>query len=211
MVELEDAQGRLADLKQPLIDAHIAAAQAWKTLVEERPELALPCDSTTRANFLHDHICSQTARRVGDRAGVEVADSLGFFALRIGHDILLRFKFVGDGYPHNVATQQQKHLARQQYTEEMTLALNGNSALTPPTLLTCGYTLDGEQIGRVEIRRDCKGHLPWMYDIYGGDRVVRPEEFEGMKDTTKPATIRKATETPEPKEGGTEAGQSESS
>ncbi|MDQ3677758.1 MAG: hypothetical protein M3401_13330 [Actinomycetota bacterium] len=50
-----------------------------------------------------------------------------------------------------------------------------------------------------------------MYDIYGGDRVVRPEEFEGMKDTTKPATIRKATETPEPKEGGTEAGQSESS
>jgi hypothetical protein len=138
---------------------------------------------------------------------VEIADCLGFFALRIGHDILLRFKFVGDGHPHNVATTQQKHLARQQYTEDMTLALNGSTALTPPTLLTCGYTLEDGDIGRIEIRRDCKGQLPWMYDIYGGDRVVRPTQFDGMKDVTKPATIRKTTE---PKEGDAEADQSES-
>lgn len=207
MVELEDAQDRLADIKQELIDAHIAATQAWKTLVEKHPALALPCDSTTRANFVHDHICSQIARRLGNRTDVEIADCLGFFALRIGHDILLRFKFVGGGHPQNVATEQQKHLARQQYTEEMTIALNGDSALTPPTLLTCGYTLDDGEIGRIEIRRDCKGQLPWMYDIYGGDRVVRPVEFDGMADTTKPATIRKAAE---PKEGDTEAAESES-
>jgi hypothetical protein len=207
MVELEDAQRRLADIKQDLIDAHTAAAEAWETFVKEHPSLALPCDSTTRANFLHNHISSQVARRVGDRAQVEIADCLGFFALRVGHDILLRFKFVGQGQPSNVATDQQKYLARQHYTEDMTLALNGDSALTPPTLLTCGYTLDGEQIGRIEIRRDCKGHLPWMYDIYGGDRVVRPTQFDGMQDDTRPATIRKTTE---PKEGDTGADQSES-
>jgi hypothetical protein len=201
MVELEDVQSRFGALHQPLIDAHIAAAANWATFLKEHPHLARPCDSTARANILHCHIRSEVAPRVADMPGVKVTDCLGFVGLKIHHDILLRFKFVGHGAPSNVATTQQKLLARQEFTEDMTLALTGDPALTPPTLLTCGYTLDGEKIGRIEIRRDCKGHLPWMYDIYGGTTVVRPTVFEGLEDTAKPAKIRKTTE--RKKDGGT--------
>ena len=75
-----------------------------------------------------------------------------------------------------------------QFDEPMLLALAG-SALTPPTLLTCGYTLDGTEIARIEIRRDCKHHLPWKFDIYGGTEVVEPLVISGMDDTAKPAVV----------------------
>jgi hypothetical protein len=57
-------------------------------------------------------------------------------------------------------------------------------------MLTCGYTLDdGIELARVEIRRDCKGHQPWSFDIYGGEAVAEPLVFPGMTDTTRPATV----------------------
>ena len=59
----------------------------------------------------------------------------------------------------------------------MMLALAGDSALTPPTLLTCGYTLDGDKIGRIVVRRDCIGHPPWHYEIYGGRTAVENIPF----------------------------------
>lgn len=194
MLEAEDARTRLGDIHQTLIDAHVAAVGAWERFLKERPDLARPCDATTRANFIHNHVCLEIGQRVDGMPNVELTDCLDFMALKVGHDILLRFKFVGQGTPSNVATVQQKLLARQTFSEDMTLRLTGDPALVPPTLLTCGYTLDGEKVGRIEIRRDCKGHLPWMYDIYGGETVVRPVVFEGMEDTAKPATIRKTTE-----------------
>lgn len=191
MIDLEDAQESLAAITQPLIDAHTEAVDAWSRFVQEKPELAKPCDATTRANFIHNHVCEQIDRRVADLPGVEVTDRLGFFGVKVGANVFVRFKYIGQGAPSNVATTQQKLLARQEFTEEMTLALTGDPALDPPTLLTCGYTLDGEKVGRIAIRRDCKGHLPWTYDIFGGDTVNKPMVFDGMKDTAKPATIRK--------------------
>lgn len=127
----------------------------------------------------------------------DTTDRLGFFAVRIGSYILLRFKYVGnDGGPHNVATRQQRLLARQTYDEEMALALNGDVSLAPPTLLTCGYTLtDRAEVDRIEIRRDCDGHLPWMYDIYGGGVVNEPIFIDGMADEAKPATVTSSGET----------------
>ncbi|MFZ1926261.1 MAG: hypothetical protein WAU42_08985, partial [Solirubrobacteraceae bacterium] len=81
------------------------------------------------------------------------------------------------------------------FTPEMMLALDGISA--PPTLLTCGYTLEGADIERIEVRRDCVGHQTWSYEIYGGEAVVEPLVIPGLIDTTKPAIVtstRKAME-----------------
>lgn len=189
MVEMDDARARLSALEPLLRDAHTAAVANWAKFLEEKPELARPFDATARANFIHCHIAAEVERLVDDVSGVTVADGLGFFGLWVDGRILLRFKFVGHGQPHNVATTQQKLLARQTYTEDMMLTLAGDSAFDPPTLLTCGYTLDGDQVGRIEIRRDCVGHLPWHYDIYGGEAVVQPIVMDGLADTARPAKV----------------------
>lgn len=193
MIELGEVQDRFKSLalKEPLIDAHKAAAAHWKYMVEEKPELVLPLDATARANFLQPHICHEVAKRVdGIIPGVKSTDALDFFAVWIHDDVLMRFKYVGAGRPHNVQTKQQKLLARQTYTPEMVMALTGDPSLTPPTILTVGYTLDGADIARIEVRRDCRDHLPWSFDIYGGTAVVEPIIMPGLDDTAKPATIR---------------------
>lgn len=190
MIDLPAAQARLAHIVPALIAAHEAAWSRWRTLVDEEPALALPLGATARANFIHDHVCAEIIRRVDGIPGVEPTDRLEFFALRVGSDILLRFKFVGHGAPSNVATNQQKLLARQAWDERMVLRLNGDTALGEPTLLTCGYTL-ADKIDRIEIRRDCIGHPPWMYDIYGGDTVVLPQPLPSLADQTKPARVTK--------------------
>ena len=198
LISLDDAQAQIDPLRSILTEGHKGAAKKWATLVEEQPDLARVLDATTRANYIHDHLCAEISRRVGGIPGVEAIDTLGFFALRIGDDILLRHKFVGQGAPSNVRTAQQKRLARQQFSEETMYALTGDKAFKPPTLLTCGYTLDGVEIDRIEIRMDCVGKLPWSFDIYGGEAVAEPLVLKGMADESKPATIKstrkKATE-----------------
>jgi hypothetical protein len=195
MIELTEAQEAIKPIEPALVNGLTKAAENWEKLLQEQPELALPLDATTRANFIHDHACAEVTHLTADADGVKLADGLGFFAILVGEDIMLRMKFVGDGAPRNVATGQQKLLARQAFTPEMILALDGIQA--PPTLLTCGYTLEGVAIGRIEIRRDCTGHPTWNYDIYGGEAIVEPLVIPGLTDTTKPAIVtstRKATE-----------------
>ena len=103
------------------------------------PGWFLAFDATTRANILNDQVCAQIEQRASGWDGVEINDRLRFFALLIEPAILLRFKYVGQGVPANVATKQQQLLARQTYDEPMMLALMGNADAAPPTLLTCGY------------------------------------------------------------------------
>lgn len=196
MVDLPEANEALASLESLFVDAHETAISRWRELCSEHPALGAPCDSTTRANFINDHVAFEMTRLVDERPGTEVADGLGFFALRLEPAILLRFKFLGQGTPSNVSTTQQKLLARQTFTDEMMFALEGDTSLLPPTLLTCGYTIDGDgKLGRVEIRRDCKGHQSWNYDIYGGKVTTQPLVLDGLADTTKPARITKPSKT----------------
>jgi hypothetical protein len=195
MIELTAAQDAIKPIEAALTEGLKKAAKSWETLLNERPALALPLNTTTRANFIHDHACSEVTQLTADAAGVKVADGLQFFALMVGDDILLRMKYVGFGAPRNYATEQQKLLARQAFTPDMVLALDGITA--PPTLLTCGYTLEGAAIDRIEIRRDCAGHQTWSYDIYGGEAIIEPLVIPGLIDTTKPAIVtstRKAAE-----------------
>lgn len=189
MIVLTEAQREIEQIKHLLIDSHETAHARWTELLREKPDLALPLDTTARAQFMHCHVCDEMERHIVNLEDVTPTTRLDFFALHVGHEILLRFKFVGYGSPGNVSTTQQRYLARQEFTEDMTLALMGDVSLKPPTLLTCGYTLDGDRIGRIEIRRDCKGHQPWSFDIYGGAAVIEPLVLDGLADKAKPATV----------------------
>ncbi len=189
MITLPVAQERLAPLHEPIVDSYLAAHASWIELLTRSPRLALPLDRTTRANFINDHACHEITHRVEPIEGVKPFEGLGFFALSLD-GILLRFKFLGyKGLPSNVRTRQQGLLARQLYNEDMVTALEGGGIPLAPTLLTAAYVLDEDKIGRIEIRRDCRGHLPWKYDIYGGTAVVEPIPLPGMEDEAKPAIV----------------------
>lgn len=192
MIELDEARPSLKPLEPTLIYGLTSAAKKWGTLLEERPDCVLPLNSTTRAGFIHDHACAVIEQGVGPMANITIPDKLDFFALLINNSILLRVKFVGGGVPRNYPTKQQRSLAKQQFPTETMQTLEGLA--TPPTLLTCGYTLDATTIGRIEIRRDCEGHQPWMYDIYGGEATATPLVIPGMIDTTKPAIVTSTEE-----------------
>lgn len=203
MVEIDYVQERFESLKPHLIDAHLAVGEKWENFLRDNPEFAQPLDATARANVIHPHLRYEVEQRIESVPGVEVNDKLDFFALMVDGDILLRFKYVGHGMPHNVATTRQKELANQRFTKQMTADLLGDPALQPPTLLTCGHTFEGEKIGRIEIRRDCKGHLPWSFEIYGGEIVNAPQVIPTLEDETRPARVVSARE----KEQATEKGQ----
>jgi len=189
MIDLPEAKDRLEHLVPHLIEAHQGAMSDWTKRMQEDPAWFLPLNARTRANVLHNHVCARVEQTTASITGVEATDALSFFGLKVGPDILLRFKYVGLGAPQNVATEQQRLLEKQTYSEQMMLSLTGDTSLTPPTLLTCGYTIDGDEIGRVEIRRDCKSHVSWSYDIYGGSAVIAPQALPGMDDTARPAKI----------------------
>jgi hypothetical protein len=205
MIELDEARSRIDPLQNMLVDSCEAAVGTWATFVTDHSEMALPLDATARANFIHSHLRHEVDLRVADLDGVEPTEGLNFFGLIIQQDTFLRFKYVGKGVPHNVPTKRQKLLANQTFTKSMKATLMGDPSMPPPTMLTCGYTLDGIELGRIEIRRDCKGHQPWSFDIHGGAAVAEPLVFPGMTDTTRPATVtstKKAAEKGQADAGG---------
>jgi hypothetical protein len=207
VISLDTARDRIEPIEGLLIEAHKTAAANWRTLLTEQPALALPLDKTTRANFLHCHITSEIGRGIERLGDVKANDKLDFYALMIGQDILLRFKYIGhDGTPRNVPTERQKLLARQQYDEAMVLALTGDTSIAPPTLLTCGYTLtDEHEVDRIEILRECVGHPTWSYDIFGGTRLIEPLVMHGMSDDARPAKVSSSRNAQRKDEGEADA------
>ena len=203
VIELDQARERIGPFEGLLIDAHKAAIKtSWATLLEKQPEIAFPLDDTARANLIHPHIRVEVERRIEDVPGVVVNDKLDFFALMIDDDTLMRFKNVENGAPRNYLTTRQRELASQRFTEEMRLDLLGDASLKPPTLITCGHTLDGAELGRLKIRRDCKGHLPWFFEIYGGEELNAPQVIPTLEDETRPARVRSAQEQEQTTEKG---------
>jgi hypothetical protein len=189
LIDAGAAREKIKAIEPVLINAHEVGAERWFELVTEQPHLARSLSTTTRAGFLHDHICPEVETGVADFDGIYPTEALGFFGVRIDSEILLRLKYVGQGMPSNVATTQQKLLARQKYDDGMREALGLDPAMAPPTLLTCGYTLGDGEISHIEIRCDCKGKQPWSFEIYGGEAAAEPLQFTGTQDMSLPAAV----------------------
>lgn len=195
LIDLGAARTELEPIEGILIASYETAAMRWRELVTEQPHLALPLGATARAMFIHDHVCPEIERGVEEVPHVQATDALGFFALSIGEGILLRPKYVGQGAPSNVGTTQQRLLAKQEYDEEMIQALGRDPAFAPPTLLTCGYTLDEGELGRIEIRCDFMGKQIWKFDIFGGEAESETLAFPGMEDEARPAVVKSTRKT----------------
>jgi hypothetical protein len=191
LIGADQARERIEPIEGVLVDAHKAATATWSELVREQPGFAVVLDPTARANIIHCHLRLEIGQRLVDRQDAVVNDRLGFYALLLRPDVLLRVKYVGnsDGAPHNYPTRQQQLLAKQSYDPDMLQLLGMEGSFAPPTFLTCGYTLDELDLGRIEIRFDCVGHLPWSFNIYGEDTLIEPLVLDGMADDTKPARV----------------------
>lgn len=187
LISQDEALLEISVAHAALVEATKAGVATWRNLVLDQAAIAKPLSPTTRANIVHNHMTSKLEVLVAEIDNVVFTDKIGFDALRVGKSVLLRFKYVGNGRPSNVATGQQADLARQVYTQE---SLNLLGLEDPPTLLTCGYTLDGLKLDRVEIRMDCQGLQPWSYDIFGGDFIGEPMILPGLADTARPAVVK---------------------
>ncbi len=183
-----EVQERLDPLHDALVEAHLGAAKRYREVAGSHPEVIAALNSTERANFLHGQVRSLVGAGVEPISGVNVTN-WDVFTIAVGVNLLVRFKFLGNGNPANVKTEQQRLLERQQYKEEAMDVLALAGITQPPTIVTCGYTFDGFDIGRVLIQRDCRGHDRWTYDIYGGLSFTEPLTLPGTVEAV-PAVIR---------------------
>jgi hypothetical protein len=193
MLTMQDIQTRIAPVTDDIASGFVAGWDTWLKMVNDHPEFTRPFGPTVRANIVHAHACQEINERVSAR-GYGFNTALGFKALAVGNDLLLRFKYQRDGGPpSNVRTFQQRELARQRYTDKgmATLALEGFS--DPPEFVTVGYILNvnGTKISRIVVRRDCRGYLPLQFDIYPAAiaTFVEPLLLPNIEEPT-PAKIR---------------------
>lgn len=159
---------------------------------KEHPEYISALNAKERANFVHGQVRQLVGVAVECIDGARVTD-WDIDTVAVGGDLLVRFKYLGNGDPaNNKSTEQQRLLDRQQYKQEAMPVLFAAGITEPPTLVTCGYTLDGLDLARVRIQRDCKGHDRWYYDIYGEVvAVVEPLHLDGIEEA-RPAAVRSA-------------------
>jgi hypothetical protein len=190
LIQAPAAKEKVDRIEPMLVGSHKSTIDLWFEMVAEAPQYAKAMSATTRAGWIHDHLRPEVEAQIAEVPGVVAHEALGFFALTIDDEILMRLKYIGQGAPSNVATDQQKLLALQQYDEEMLAALGSDPALTPPTFLTCGYTLGDGELGRLEIRCEFKRKALWSFDLYGGEAVSAPLEFPGMPQEALPALVK---------------------
>jgi hypothetical protein len=195
MLMLDDARTLLGPHAPSVFVApNVGAVEAWQDFVRSAPDLASAMDETARANVIHCAIKQRAAAAVEDRFGARVAARLGFFAVAFDVRALVRYKLLSGGVPSNVSTFQQALLAKQQYDDDMMLALAEDGFPTPPTLLTCGYRLTPDsQLRSVEVRCDYDGKMVWRWPIYGreadGGTVMEPLPLPNMPGPV-PARVR---------------------
>lgn len=199
MLTREQVATRLDRFQSIFSDAHLGAVARLKKVASDSPAVVAALNSTERANLLHGQIRDLVSVGIEETSGATVTE-WDIFTLAIGSDLLVRFKYLGSGVPANVATEQQRLLARQRYTEETMAVLTLSGIEKPPTIVTCGYTLDGLDLSKVTIRRDCKWHEPWMYNIYGDEVAVEPLTLPGVEEA-KPAVVRSKRVRAEPDAG----------
>lgn len=195
LIQAPQAKERIERVEAALIDPHKTVVDRWFGMVAEVPQYTKAMKSAARAMWIHDNLCPEVEAAVDDIPDVFAHEALGFFALSIDNEILMRLKYIGQGAPSNVSTEQQKLLARQEYDEEMMTALGTDPALNPPTFLTCGYTIGDGELGRLEIRCEYKRKTLWSFDLFGGEAMSAPLEFPGMAQEALPARVKSTRKT----------------
>jgi hypothetical protein len=173
----DEIADRIAPISDDIVTGYLTSWRSWLTEVKERPHFTRPLGPTERANVVHAHACQEVELLVAKR-GYAFNTALGFKALAVGTDLLVRFKYQrGGASPANVRTDQQISLGRQEFTEDMmaTLALEGFTR--PPEFVTAGYILNLPEtdISRVVIRRDCLGYQPLQFDLYSTEALTFAE------------------------------------
>lgn len=171
MLTLDDARGLLDPFREQVFLAPaLAGVATWHRFVEREPAMAAPLDETARANVIHCWWRNEVRRALASVAGIREVQALGFFAVAVAANPLVRFKCVSAGTPTNVETGQQTLLARQLYDDDAMAALEIDGIPAPPTLLTCGYSLDAVALLRsIEIRCDYRKRLLWRWPIWGDE------------------------------------------
>lgn len=182
MLSLSQVAARLERVHPVLTAAHLGAAERLKAM---DPDAAAALNAIERANFLHAQVRSLVAVGIEQMEGVHVTQ-WDVDTIAVGTDLLVKFNYVTDPPRH---TKQQKMLKRQEYKPKAMEILSLSGITEPPTTVTCAYTLDGMDIGRVLIRRERTGHETWEYDIHGGLAVVEPQIIPGIKEA-RPAVVR---------------------
>lgn len=155
-----------------LITPRRSAVAEWQEFERNEPERAFAISSTTRAGMIHDFTVREVRRALSrpDAKASEARESaaLGFFVVAVGDQLLVRYKYVAAGMPQNVATVAQRRLAQQRYGESMMETLTLEGVPTPPTLVTCGYTLEPDgSLGTVSVQCDYDKTCLWRYFAWG--------------------------------------------
>jgi hypothetical protein len=169
VLSLDQAQNLLGPYVDDLFARPVnAAVKSWQGLVEREAELAAALDATARANNIHCWAKREVRKVLVDHPVGRESTGLGFFAVAFGSAALVRLKFISAGSPSNVATDQQKQLAKHQYSDDAMRSLISEGIMQPPTLLTCGYRLSyfSELVG-VELRCDYDGLCLWNWPLLG--------------------------------------------
>jgi len=188
----------------------IKAVETWQSFVAKAPALASPLDETARAAVIHCWWRTEVRRALVDAKGIREVAALGFFAVAVAQNPLVRFKFLGNGTPSNVATEQQRDLAFHRYDDGALTALGLEGIPAPPTILTVGYSLNAAaELRSIEVRCDYGKRLLWRWPIWGEEAVyggvVEPMTLPGVSGPV-PARVRSRTKPrDEAEEGGQEA------
>jgi hypothetical protein len=200
LLSLTDTQEALRPFaEQVLVDAHVKAVQRWQRFMRKLPKMAIPMDATARAGMIHCWIKDEVRRTIEGESRIREVTSLGFFAIAVDANPLVRFKYLAAGLPRNVQTEQQEKLSKQLYKEEALEAMQMEGIPGPPTLLTCGYKLTpvGE-LRKVEVRCDSRSEFHYSWPIYGPEadagEVIEPIRLTEVPAPT-PAAVRSKRKT----------------
>ncbi len=195
ILTMHEAQALLDPYRESvLVDPAVRAVAMWQKFVVRAPDLAAPLDETARANNIHCWWRTEVRRALGQANGIREVRALGFFAVAVDTNPLVRFKFLGDGSPSNVLTGQQRDLAFHRYDDDAMRALALDRIYAPPTILSVGYSLDAAaQLKSLQVRCDLGKHLLWRWHIWGdqaaGGGSIEPMPLPGTP-SPSPAHVR---------------------
>jgi hypothetical protein len=162
------------------------AWKSWEKLGELAPDCKKPLDSTSRANFIWNHIKDNVKKRFKKVSGVVIREKGRLFALEVNGVALLRFKKVDAKHrASNIPTRQQLDLQMHFRKTQTVLAGFPDES----TWLTCGYALDQLETKMTDFVITCFVGGVLEYVIPFGSRNVVADVFQPSGRTARTAKV----------------------